>query len=80
MLQEEFINLIKEKAGIDIQLKDMNEDLVNIENWDSLAFVYMILALEKEKKSVFDVQKFLTAKKLYDVYEMMNHEVNQSKQ
>lgn len=75
MIDSDFIKFINDKTGMDLHVEDMDKELVNIDGWDSLAFVYMILAMEKEQQKKLDIQKFLTAVKLQDIYIMVRKNI-----
>lgn len=67
----EFLELINQKTGMDFKSDQIEVDLANLENWDSLLFVYMVLEMEKEKNIHLPVEKLTSCNNLKELFEIM---------
>lgn len=74
----EFINFINEKTGMNLNIEDINKDITEIDEWDSLTFVYMIIEFENKNNIKIDIEKILSCTNLNKILEVINHEVGEN--
>lgn len=79
MDSKQFLKFIEDKVGITLQESDLERDISTLEGWDSLAFVYVVIGLEKERNTRLNIEKLLECRNMREIMEMMNHEVNENK-
>ncbi|OAT24251.1 hypothetical protein [Proteus myxofaciens] len=74
----EFINFINEKTGMNLNIEDINKDITEIDEWDSLTFIYMIIEFENKNNIKIDIEKILSCTNLNKILEVINHEVGEN--
>lgn len=74
----DFINFINEKTGMNLNIEDINKDITEIDEWDSLTFVYMIIEFENKNNIKIDIEKILSCTNLNKILEVINHEVGEN--
>ncbi len=45
MKSDDFLTFLKDKTGMQFESSDLDCNLSNLDSWDSLTFVYMIIKL-----------------------------------
>lgn len=72
MKPNEFIDFINQKTGMMLKPEHMERDLIQLEEWDSLTFVYTIIELEFKNNIQLDVEKILSCGKLCEILKVVN--------
>ncbi|KAA8995161.1 acyl carrier protein [Affinibrenneria salicis] len=75
---QEFIDFINSRSGMQLKPEHADIDLANLDEWDSLTFVYMIMAFESEKNIDMDIEKILQCTNLRDLCKVVNNEVEKN--
>ncbi|PQQ39272.1 phosphopantetheine-binding protein [Photorhabdus laumondii] len=78
MKSDDFLTFLKDKTGMQFESSDLDCNLSNLDSWDSLTFVYMIIKLENEKNIKFEIEKLLECRNLREILEVMNNEINKN--
>lgn len=74
MEPNEFIDFINQKTGMELKYEHIECDLVQLEEWDSLTFVYTIIELEFKNNIQLDVEKILSCGTLCEILKVVNNE------
>jgi acyl carrier protein len=79
METNEFLDFINKKTGMELTLADMSRDLSEVDGWDSLSFVYMIIEFEHSNNINLNIEKLLACHTLQNIREVINHEIRKGK-
>ncbi|WP_148242953.1 acyl carrier protein [Enterobacter asburiae] len=78
MDSNEFIDFLNQKTGMNLKYDQVDTDLTQIAEWDSLTFVYTIMELEFRNNITINVEKILKCNTLRRILKVVNDEVQKN--
>ncbi|WJW96708.1 acyl carrier protein [Enterobacter pseudoroggenkampii] len=78
MEPNEFIDFLNQKTGMNLKHDQVDTDLTQIAEWDSLTFVYTIMELEFRNSITLNVEKILKCNNLRKILKVVNDEIQKN--
>lgn len=78
MEPNEFIDFLNQKTGMNLKHDQVDTDLTQIAEWDSLTFVYTIMELEFRNRITLNVEKILKCNTLRKILKVVNDEIQKN--
>ena len=78
MEPNEFIDFLNQKTGMNLKHDQVDTDLTQIVEWDSLTFVYTIMELEFRNSITLNVEKILKCNTLRKILKVVNDEIQKN--
>ncbi|MCK6903757.1 acyl carrier protein [Enterobacter sp. SES19] len=78
MEPNEFIDFLNQKTGMNLKHDQVDTDLTQIAEWDSLTFVYTIMELEFRNSITLNVEKILKCNTLRKILKVVNDEIQKN--
>ncbi|WP_395303665.1 acyl carrier protein [Enterobacter sp. ECC-019] len=78
MEPNEFIDFLNQKTGMNLKYDQVDTDLTQIAEWDSLTFVYTIMELEFRNSITINVEKILKCNTLRRILKVVNDEIQKN--
>ena len=71
----DFIDFINQKSGLTLSPADIDRDLSELEEWDSLIFVYMLIEIENKNQTKINIEKILSCRNLREIMGVIENEI-----